>query len=504
MTDNFRSYMDHLSHLTPEADPISSLESQGQTRWGDNVVDMCSDESDGEDCPVNHYSDSNSTGQGQATHLRRNPNFPYQSLASPRVAWGERPREAWNDELPEPHRMFDSANPYALFNLPHPGLRGNLHHHSRRPHVKTEPLHMHRDNTNRQHVIRRNSRDNLPIPACRPHFSHRDNHAGHENTSPSHVDCEENQSSLSHGNHRTRQPRFGNPEINPSCSIPQSDSLGILPTSTTVNSDRDPCHITSDLLLESAQSSGGGVFQARSVLPRLSSQESMDTTSDSEECSDVDVMTVPHLHYAHDEIGEACSGHISGNGNLGSRKSRIIRPKAVKLETGKSSQRFEGPTSDGNVSRSCSNANVDGAINRNSSSAVTQDSGSLSPSLGIPLPGLSSNSNDYRSSEARVLHLGTHQHCVAQPQPCHLKVNSSSKKGHKDKHNSVIKCKAVHRACQGTNGSIDLTDNDPDPTPASYHGDESRRSPSPVVQDVLLASADDDSDIEVVKIESSR
>ena len=507
MSENFRSYMDHLAHLTSEADHLRRLgpEVEDQTRWGDNVVEMCSDESDSEECPVDHYSNRD--------HLQRNPNFPYESLASPRVAWGERPREAWNDDVSEQHMMFDSTNPYALFNLPHPGLRGSLHHHKRKQNVKPELSHMHRDDkSGRQDVIRRK---NATHPS-RTHETHRkssthlnlgDNQSGHEiecpQTSQPRFDCESH-SGLVCENFRRRQPQFGTGEIrtriNPRCSSPYLESQGMLPSDTVVldeNSMRDTFHITRQGSFRGSPqpSTSGGLCH-----PRFRTQESMDTNSDSEECSDIDVMTVPHLHHTHDVNGNPCSGHTHRD-KFSSKSNTIVRPKAVKGESSEVDGRFDRGVSEDNFSGSCCKTNSENG--RSSMSAVSQDSRCASPNLGIPLPGLSSSSNDYRSSEARVLHMDTHQHSVVQPQPCHLK-NLSSKKSHKDKHNSVIKCKGAHKSFASVDRSIDLTSNESESASSRFQDDENVRPSSPVIQDVHLASASDDSDIEVVKIETSR
>ena len=51
MTDNFRSYMDHLSHLSPDQDSRSSPWQRPSN--GNNAVDMCSsDESVDENSPT--------------------------------------------------------------------------------------------------------------------------------------------------------------------------------------------------------------------------------------------------------------------------------------------------------------------------------------------------------------------------------------------------------------------------------------------------------------------
>ena len=476
MTENFRSYMDHLSHLTTDADPTRRLgaEVEEQTRWGDNVVEMCSDVSDSEDCPVDHYSDRD--------HLQRNPNFPYESLASPRVAWGERPREAWNDDVSEPHHMFDSTNPYALFNLPHPGLRGNIHHHRRKPiglsHVNRD------DKTARQEVIRRKNgthsgRIGEPTRAGASHFNLGENQSVLDcrQTSQPNFDCDSHSSVVCENFRRRRQPQFGAPEVQPKinnrCSLPLPESEVVLPKERVVideSSVRDTYHITRD----SQQASTSAAL----IAPRFSSQESMDTTSDSEESSDIDIITVPHLHHSHDSNANPCSAHREKN-------NTIVRPKAIK---GELNGQFDRTSSEKTLSGQCCKTSPQ------TSSSVSPDHHRVSPNLGIPLPGLSAS--DYRSSEARVLHMDTHQHCVVQPQPCHIK-NMSNKKSHKDKHNSVIKCKGTPTR------SIDLTDSEVD-SGRFTEQDAAARASSPIIQDVHLGSASDDSDIEVVKIETSR
>ena len=544
MTENFRSYMDHLSHLTPDtADHITGLSRDGEARWGDSIVDMCSDESDEEECPLDHYADRET--RNSASQMQRNPNFPYESLATPRVAWGERPREAWNDELRDPHRMFDQTNPYALFNLPRPGLRGagGFHHHRRSQPGRQEPAHRHRETThscrepghrdiNRQDVIRRKHgghcqngshchlrHDNSRL--CQSHFGLAENQTGCEQlqTSQPHLECEENRSSPTDESLRPRLSQSASQEVNDRFIPPTQ--LGIVPNDPAVlsnNLDRDSLLELRNRSLQAYRGRNGPelrrFFQPTessnmlepNPLPTFSSQESMDTSDSSEDYSDVDILTVPHVHCAEEGNGHTCTGHDHSQANLvRDRKSRIVRPKAVKLENG-ARQRLDRAISesDDEIIQPCPHSSVDSAI-PNSSNVTSQETRNtcISPNLGIPLPGLSPSDNDYHSSESRIRHMDTNQNCIAQPPICHFMANSN-KKGQKDKHNSVIR-KASHQPRPSTaTSSIDLTTSESEGGASGYHGDDRERASSPVVQDVNLASGSDDSDIEVVKIESSR
>ena len=589
MTDNFRSYMDHLSHLTHDTDHVAGLSRESQQRWGDNIVDMCSDDSEDEDCSIDHYSDRETRNGLSRDHTQRNPNFPYESLATPRVAWGERPREAWNDEIRDPHRMFDQTNPYALFNLPHPGLRGagGFHPHRRRSNVKTEPQpgrlepgHRHREPThtcsrepshshresghrdiNRHDVIRRRNgshsqngghchhvHDNIRL--CQPRFGIGESQNGceHLKTSQPHLECEENGSSPTDEELRVRLPQPVSQEVHdrfiPSTEdinaplngaavfannlerdvevhdrfIPSTDGLSAPLNGALVfanNLERGRLLELQNRSLQAfhrrnSDESLRGVFQPPesnvygsrpTPLPTCSSQESMETSDSGEDLSDIDIVTVsrahcpegnPHIWVEHEPKEDRLARD---------RSSRIIRPKAVKLENS-ARQRLDRAISesDDEVIR-CPHSNMDGAT----SSASTRDSRNrcISPHLGIPLPGLSPSDNDFHSSESRIRHMDTNQNCIAQPPISHFATNPN-KKSQKDKHNSVIRKVSQQSSPNTVASSIDLTTSESEGGASGYPGDERDGAVSPVVQDVNLASGSDDSDIEVVKIESSR
>ena len=603
MTDNFRSYMDHLSHLTHDSDHVASLSHENRSRWADGVVDMCSDDSEDEDCSIDHYSDQETRRSSSRDHAQRNPNFPYESLATPRVAWGERPREAWNDDIRDPHRMFDQTNPYALFNLPHPGLRGTggFHNHRRRPNVKTEPQpgrqetgHRHREPThscrdashshrepshrdvNRHDVIRKRNgshsqngghchhvHDNSRL--CQPNLRNAASQSGCEllQTSQPRFELEETGSSPTNDDLRlNRLPQSTTQEVQdrfiPSTedlSAPPNGAAGFannlergreiqdrfIPSTEELSAPLNGALVFANnlergRLLELQNSSrqafprqlplSRGVFQPPestmfcsrpAPLPTCSSQESMDTSdSGGEDCSDVDIVTVggaqcpvsgaqcPMNGAQCPETGNPhiCVGHESRDGRLSrDRSSQIVRPKAVKLENG-ARQRLDRAISesDDEVIR-CPHSNMEGV----SSSALNLDSHNrcISPNLGIPLPGLSPSDNDFHSSESRIRHMDTNQNCIAQP-PISRFATNANKKSQKDKHNSVIRKVSQQTSPNTVASSIDLTTGESEGGPLGFHGDERGGAMSPVVQDVNLASGSDDSDIEVVKIESSR
>lgn len=94
MTDNFRSYMDHLSHLSPEQESGPGTSPWQRPSNSDNAVDMCSsDES----------VDSNRATQGSG-----------EDADSSMLTY-----ESWGEDT-NPYDVYNPHNPYALFNLPTP------------------------------------------------------------------------------------------------------------------------------------------------------------------------------------------------------------------------------------------------------------------------------------------------------------------------------------------------------------------------------------------------
>ncbi|KAK3580535.1 hypothetical protein CHS0354_009489 [Potamilus streckersoni] len=124
LTDQFRSYMTHLTDLSPESSE-SSRES--------SVIDMCStsEDSDGDEFKFhNRNCPQTETSEG-ITHLGQNivhlQDFGHGSYRHVRNAWGS------NSHDSSPNTSED-VDPYSLFNLPKPSksrteINGHVHRH---------------------------------------------------------------------------------------------------------------------------------------------------------------------------------------------------------------------------------------------------------------------------------------------------------------------------------------------------------------------------------------
>lgn len=481
MATNFRTYMSHLSQLSPDQDgsrqPLYSP-SAGPSRMGTGNmvetwpdVDMYSSDSDGEEylCsrpqrrPHVHGESRICSIHGHG-HARRNPHFPYESFGTPRVAWGETPREAWSEHADE--HLYDSANRYALFNLPKSRQRGKR---------------------------KQNSGE---VCTC------------------------------------SVRPREQPCAVNAETGIPRAQGFCEGPTSPLPMEDRVSCKYKDDRAFvsshesaaESGSSSGlmgssGGLAHSRS-LPIFSSQESMDTTSETGESSDTDAdpMSVSRgtlsanvssaaasscsntsrcskcrsgcVHQGADSVyskQHKAHGSVSRN----HEHSGVVRPKAIKLESGRRYKTRDACYCDrenANTGRAatgcCKHSQRHYPTSAGSGNTRAKHTGVRTiPDQHLELPGLDLETPD----ETRTVTLGSHRHSDTSTS------SPASRKSLKDIHNSVIKQRLFSQPSRTE--QIDLTGGDAD---VGHHGDESG-TVSPVMPEVHLPS--DDSDIEVVKID---
>ncbi|XP_062585308.1 E3 ubiquitin-protein ligase Arkadia-like [Saccostrea cucullata] len=106
MTDNFRSYMDHLSHLSPDQE--SNASPWQRPNNDPNTVDMCSSSDESLDGNQSTQGSNEEAGTDMVTtDNSRRRSFLRQSFGS------------WGDET-NPYDVYNPHNPYALFNLPTP------------------------------------------------------------------------------------------------------------------------------------------------------------------------------------------------------------------------------------------------------------------------------------------------------------------------------------------------------------------------------------------------
>lgn len=550
MAANFRNYMTHLSQLSPDHDNTHTTlfdRRGGVTRlrpgnepWLDNMnnaVEMCSSESENEDCempcqfPRNHGRHGHLNFNRQLEHSRnprsdehgcevhgrshghsrRNPNFPYESFGTPRVAWGETPREAWSD-VQDDH-LYDSLNPYALFNLPKSSQRPKrkqkshtctcqsraVDHHSRGAELRDETLF--RDTQPVSRIV-----ENHHISAAEEHGRNRHNHVP-ENVSPT---PERSRGVAYDSTERYTGSRHleQTPEPSTSSGIIGHTSLG-------------------QRMLGHSKS-----------LPIFSSQESMDTNSETGESSDTDIDIVSVNHGSNpicvgcDSNGACSTGqthtlcsahgqnsvynHSAQTQNARAHeRSGVIRPKAIKLESGQKYPTFDSVASSA-VNGDREQINTDrhscNSVSRKTAKTCIRKTNEpeLFPSSESRVLTMTSAEGTLESSEPNVIR--ENHTCVNGTQ------NSSSNKSLKDLHNTVIRERFFRNSDVSRNGeiegerSIDLTVGDSDDNVNTScdthqngnHSNENRRVVSPVIPEVHLPSASDDSDIEVVKIETNR
>lgn len=552
IASNFRSYMTHLSQLSPDHDVrhTSLFDShsggthlqQRNENWNDNMVEMCSSESDSEDCSLNydlvrkthrrprHLDRSRSDLPLDNTHVcdihdrghsRRNPHFPYESLGTPRLAWGETPREAWSDNSDDP--MYDSLNPYALFNLPKSNQRGkrkqNSHtcscRDSRNKNRNMEIANVSRiiGNCNRSHIPSSQGDTFSAHDQCSPRLHEKSNHDPRLDGGGYPGNREQSQSLDTQLEHGFKEPAGG----------------GCVDLQGYINNHRDsPQPSTSAGVIGHTQYSDRILGHSKS-LPIFSSQESMDTNSETGESSDtdIDVMSVNHAATGLSNPGSRsmvmsryspvedspCNHSDQSVMNHHHENLGILRPKAIKLESG---QKFHTCDSSG-----CEHCPEKSAMESKGKALQTRRSArnadnfvptfqqpptNFPPSSEIrvlqmtPSPQIMNN-NSVESRQSSVIKDNTTRNSNS------AQINPERRKSLKDIHNSVIWGRLWANQRSSSNipdneRSIDLTGADQE---ASVDQNISRhRSDSPVLPEVVLPSASDDSDIEVVKIETNR
>ncbi|XP_053388155.1 LIM domain-containing protein A-like isoform X2 [Mercenaria mercenaria] len=562
MAANFRNYMTHLSQLSPDQDNtrtalfdtragVTRLQ-PGNENWQDSMVEMCSSGSDSEDCSLScdlpiirktHRSSGHldrnrpdmRLDNGRVcdihdrAHLRRNPHFPYESLGTPRLAWGETPREAWSDHSDDP--MFDSLNPYALFNLPKSNQRGKRKQKSHTCSCRNHSSGASRDmvSPNSAHVSRiveNRNRNHIPSPQ-------NDTFSPRRQTSP-HTREKSHDHRFEIDNYSGNRDRSQSPDsvLDRSHEVPTGDpcldSRGYISNHTT-----SPQPSTSSGIIGHNQY-GNRILGHSKSLPIFSSQESMDTNSETGESSDtdIDVMSVNNAsgglasnpgsrslvlpRYSPHEEG-LCSHNdrsprTHSHDNLG-----IVRPKAIKLESG---QKFH--TCDNSH---CEHYPEQGVIESNLKGKALQTRRSGRKGDSFEQTFLQPTNNFPPSSETRILQMTQSQQIINNSsgdsrQSSVIRDNTTRnsnsaqihperRKSLKDMHNSVIRERIWSdrphdptEMISDNERSIDLTGIDTDENTRSENS--GRRSDSPVLPEVHLPSASDDSDIEVVKIETNR
>lgn len=521
MASNFRNYMSHLSQLSPDHDNTQTTLFEchggvtrlrpGNEHWVNNV-EMCSSESEDEDCPmacdyphshtriahrngaISQHTDQHTDSECEIhrSHSRRNPRFPYESIGTPRVAWGETPREAWREHPEDP--LYD---PYALFNLPKSNQR-----------VK-------RKQKSQMCTCQSLSGEQELDRVVDPRYATRENHRP--------AICER---------HRT-----SNSVISPADPGYEAADVYVVSSSTSRMSPQPST--SSDIVGHTSQ--GRKMLGTSKSLPIFSSQESMDTNSEAGESSDTDVDIVSvNRASGRTCMGCASNGLCSGCGNhdlsasrvkssvckhhsAQSQNASVIRPKAIKLESG---QKY--PTCEPQPLISpCS------ARERTTTGMQIGNSVLKKPSSGTKSCIRKTNEPEtFPCSETRVLQMPSAEGVIENTQSNVIRENHSflnatqksqtNSKSLKDLHNSVIRerffkhpqgCINSEVSCSAdieTGSSIDLTAADSDengssdPTGSIAPSNERPSAISPVISEVQLPSFSDDSDIEVVKIETNR
>lgn len=568
MAANFRNYMTHLSQLSPDHDTrgtalfdthgtVTRLR-PGNDGWTDSMVDMFSSGSDSEECSLNcdlpvirnsgHLGGDRSDRMVENTracdihersHLRRNPHFPYESLGTPRVAWGETPREAWSEtprdtwsETPRDSwsdhaddSMYDSLNPYALFNLPKSNQRGKRKQKSNSCLCRSRTSGISRGLVSPDNALvsQHHNSSHIPLPQNETFSSHnRSSPLAHETSKhDQHLDI----TTFSHNTDHSRSPDLG---LNLSREHATQDDC--IESRGYIGQSQSPKSSTSTGSVAHTQY-GNRILGHSKSLPIFSSQESMDTNSETGESSDtdVDVMSVNHApaglaqtpgshslilpQYLHEERPCAHSSQSQRahmHDNLG-----IVRPKAIKLESGQKSHMCDTSCCEHHPEqrRLDSGLKGNGVMTRRSVHPPDNFEQTLTPPADFFLP----------SSETRVLEMTPNQQIInnnssidnRQPSViCDIRTRNSAqliperRKSLKDMHNSVIRERLwPDRPPNSSNlldseRRIDLTGVDAEDAISSESN--VHRADSPVLPEVLFPSASDDSDIEVVKIETNR
>ncbi|KAL4216496.1 hypothetical protein ACF0H5_024219 [Mactra antiquata] len=545
MAANFRNYMTHLSQLSPDHDNHQLYErhatntggsmtrlSSNNENWSNTMVDMCSSDSDSDDSTLNcdipvltttrsrHHTDIKVDTDRVcelhgALHLRRNPHFPYESIGTPRLAWGETPREAWSDHSDD--TMYDSLNPYSLFNLPKNNQRGKR---------KQKPCSCQKHSNGISGSSGGDSRSTSP-ESGHSNNRMRDTHTRHNITSSN------------------NDTYISNTLSSPSNHDRSHGNLGVYTQQTTegntggLNTDTEACintrrysnpHETSPQPSTSSGIIGHTRYGNRILghsksLPIFSSQESMDTNSETGESSDtdVDVMSVNQSSSIPD-VKHSASTHttydtsqynphiVEPHGARSHDNHGIVRPKAIKLESG-----HKYHTCD-NLRCEHHSPNTETATPSSGNSIIRRSPHSNSDNYDhqFQVP-----SNTFPSSESRILQVPSSQHAltnnhtvIENRQSSVIKDNTTrslknvlppeQRKTIKDNFNSVIRGRLIgdRSVTSCTERSIDLTGTDIDGSTSSQNS--MSRCDSPVLQEVVLPSTSDDSDIEVVRIETNR
>lgn len=534
MAANFRNYMTHLSHLSPDHDnnqaPLFEQRNgvtqilPGKELWPDSKETFSSG-SDSDDCEMacdfpqtrsqplqvtsqpeqhsNRHGDEQGCEVHSRSHGRRNPHFPYESFGTPRLAWGETPREAWSDHHDD--HLYDSMNPYSLFNLPKSSQRGK-----RKQKRQVCTCQSRNSERNRDTVARE------PAPISRIVENRRT--SAKPTDLYNHNTCNQ-MTRLSGCDHQMDTFDPANRYSGSNTTSPQpSTSSGVI--DHTAKSRR---------MLNTSKS-----------LPIFSSQESMDTNSETGESSDTDVDIVSVNHAAPTapclgcDVNRDCSNcgtreicplhrHSSSCGHSAQvtrvhESSGVIRPKAIKLESGQKYHTCDPLAScDARMPSSCND--------RASSSIYKKQSVGSKTCIRK-----ASDSGAFPSSESRVLQMASAEgvtessphNVICENPSCATQKSPTNRKSLKDLHNTVIRermCKHTPAALRSTElqrntdmeaeQSIDLTivdsdENSSTPVNGIDGSGETRAAVSPVISEVNFPSASDDSDIEVVKIETSR
>ena len=562
MAANFRNYMTHLSQLSPDHDNrhntlfdtrggVTRLQ-PGNDNWQDSMVEMCSSGSDSEDCSLNcdlpiirkthrsstHADRSRSDIRGDNSrvcdihdrgHLRRNPHFPYESLGTPRLAWGETPREAWSDRSDDP--MFDSLNPYALFNLPKSNQRGKrkqkTHTCSCRNHSNSSSRELvSPDRAHVSRIVENHSRSHIPSPQNETFLQRRQSSPhSHDKLSRDHHYEMDRYSRGARDQSRSPDPVLDHRHEMPPRD-PCLDSHGYIRRHAG-----SPLPSTSSGVVGHNQY-GNRILGHSKSLPIFSSQESMDTNSETGESSDtdIDVMSVNNAgagivsnpaarslvlpqYSPREEV--ICNHNDQSQRTYSHDNLGIVRPKAIKLESGQKfhtcdSSRCEHYPEQGAIDSSMKGKSLQSRTSNrkgdNFGQSFSQPANNFPPSTETRVlqmtPSqqiLNNSSSDNRQSS--VIRDNTTRNSNS------AQINPERRKSLKDIHNSVIRERLWSDQQQepaemlaSNERSIDLTGID-----AEEASENSRHcSSSPVLPEVHLPSASDDSDIEVVKIETNR
>lgn len=548
--------MTHLSQLSPDHDTrhTTLFDTRGgrthlrpgNENWNDGMVEMCSSESDSEDCSINcdlirnthrtsrHLDRGRSDVRMDSTHVcdiherghsRRNPHYPWESLGTPRLAWGETPREAWSDNSDDP--MFDSLNPYALFNLPKSNQRGKRKQKSHSCSCRnSNSANRNMESAHVSHIVENRSRNHIPSPQ-------NDTFSPHDQCSPRMREKSNHDSHLDIGSYPISREQSQSPDRSLDRSRKQSPGDTCLDSQGYISHHSGSPQPSTSSGINGHTQYGNRILGHSKSLPIFSSQESMDTNSETGESSDtdIDVMSVnnatgglssnpgtrsmvlsrysPHDDSPCNHGDQSQIGH--SHDNLG-----IVRPKAIKLESG---QKFH--TCD---SSRCEHYPEKGVIESNAKGKALQSRRPICRVDNFEQTFQQPSANFPPSSETRVLQLTPTQQIInnnpvdgrqssvirdnTTRNSNSAQINSDRRKSLKDIHNSVIRGRLWNNlqnsSCNISDNdrSIDLTGAD---TEENVDSDFSRpRSDSPVLPEVVLPSASDDSDIEVVKIETNR